>query len=114
MQTPKKSTNINSTMGRNPAAAAPVAPAVSAEVAPAAPETAPSDVPQVVIGGNVEVPAAIGESSAFAPAAAEPPDAKMADDMADEATLLVASMSEAPDSLVPAEVMQVAAAALEE
>jgi hypothetical protein len=35
------------------------------------------------------------------------------DDMADEATLLVASMSEAPDSLVPAEVMQVAAAALE-
>ena len=207
-----------------PAAAAPVADGTVKEsltVAPVAPETAPADVPQVVIGGNVEVPAAIGESSAFAPAAAEPPDAKMADevntaptdamasaaeralawrdehgrggtavgvarardiknkknlsedtvrrmasyfsrhavdkdaegfndgeagfpsagriawdlwggdagaawakrkvaeldnasdDMADEATLLVASMSEAPDSLVPAEVMQVAAAALE-
>ena len=99
-----------------PAVAAPVADGTVKEsltVAPTAPETAPSDVPQVVIGGNVEVPAAIGEASAFAPAAAEPPDAKMADDMADEATLLVASMSEAPDSLVPAEVMQVAAAALE-
>ena len=107
-----------------PAAAAPAADGTVKEsltVAPVAPETAPADVPQVVIGGNVEVPAAIGESSAFAPAAAEPPDAKMADevntaptdDMADEATLLVASMSEAPDSLVPAEVMQVAAAALE-
>jgi len=99
-----------------PAAAAPVANGTVKEiltVAPAAPETAPADVPQVVIGGNVEVPAAIGESSAFAPASAEPPDAKMADDMADEATLLVASMSEAPDSLVPAEVMQIAAAALE-
>jgi hypothetical protein len=107
-----------------PAAAAPVADGTVKEsltVAPVAPETAPSDVPQVVIGGNVEVPAAIGESSAFAPAAAEPPDAKMADDvntaptddMADEATLLVASMSEAPDSLVPTDVMEVAAAALE-
>lgn len=99
-----------------PAAAAPAADGTVKEsltVAPAAPETAPSDVPQVVIGGNVEVPAAIGESSAFAPAAAEPPDAKMADDMADEATLLVASMSEAPDSLVPTDVMEVAAAALE-
>ena len=99
-----------------PAAAAPVADGTVKEsltVAPAAPESAPADVPQVVIGGNVEVPAAIGESSAFAPAAAEPPDAKMADDMADEATLLVASMSEAPDSLVPTDVMEVAAAALE-
>lgn len=85
----------------------------SLTVAPTAPETSPADVPQVVIGGNVEVPAAIGEASAFAPAAAEPPDAKMADDMADEATLLVASMSEAPDSLVPADVMQAATAALE-
>ena len=99
-----------------PAVAAPVADGTVKEsltVAPTAPETAPSDVPQVVIGGNVEVPAAIGEASAFAPAAAEPPDAKMADDMADEATLLVASMSEAPDSLVPADVMQAATAALE-
>ena len=99
-----------------PVAAAPVADATVKEsltVAPVAPETAPADVPQVVIGGNVEVPAAIGESSAFAPAAAEPVDAKMTDDMADEATLLVASMSEAPDSLVPTDVMEVAAAALE-
>jgi hypothetical protein len=81
----------------------------SLTVAPTAPETAPSDVPQVVIGGNVEVPAAIGEAPAFAPAAAEPPDAKMAD----EATLLVASMAEVPDSLVPNDVMQAAALALE-
>lgn len=62
--------------------AAPVASPEDSSVvgtAPVAPETAPSDVPQVVIGGNVEVPAAIGESPAFAPASAEPPDAKMAD-----------------------------------
>jgi hypothetical protein len=46
---------------------------------PVAPETAPSDVPTVTIGGNVEVPASIGESSAFAPASAEPPDDRLAD-----------------------------------
>ena len=103
---------VEAQMGMAAPAVAPAADGVVKEsltTAPTAPETAPSDVPQVVIGGNVEVPAAIGEAPAFAPAVAEPVDAKMAD----EATLLVASMSEAPDSLVPNDVMEVAAAALE-
>jgi len=77
--------------------AAPVASAEDSSVvgtAPIAPETAPSDVPQVVIGGNVEVPAAIGESPAFAPASAEPPDAKMADAVDTAPTDAMASAAE--------------------
>ena len=103
---------VEAQMGMAAPAAVPAADGTVKEsltVAPTAPETAPSEVPQVVIGGNVEVPAAIGEAPAFAPAAAEPPDAKMTD----EATLLVASMAEVPDSLVPNDVMQAAALALE-
>ena len=103
---------VEAQMGMAAPAAVPAADGTVKEsltVAPTAPETAPSEVPQVVIGDNVEVPAAIGEAPAFAPAAAEPPDAKMTD----EATLLVASMAEVPDSLVPNDVMQAAALALE-
>ena len=77
--------------------AAPAADGVVKEsltTAPIAPETAPSDVPQVVIGGNVEVPAAIGEAPAFAPAAAEPPDAKMADEVNTKPTAQMAAIAE--------------------
>jgi hypothetical protein len=52
-------------------AAAPVAGQEGGGAAPVAAEVgtpAPSTQPQVVIGGNIEVPAAIGEASAFAPA----------------------------------------------
>jgi len=80
-----------------PASAAPAADGTVKEsltVAPTAPETAPADVPQVVIGGNVEVPAAIGEASAFAPAAAEPPDAKMSDEVNTAPTDAMASAAE--------------------
>jgi hypothetical protein len=79
------------------AAAAPAADGTVKEsltVAPIAPETAPSDVPQVVIGGNIEVPAAIGEAPAFAPAAAEPPDAKMADEVNTKPTAQMAAIAE--------------------
>jgi hypothetical protein len=50
--------------GQEGGAAAPAAAPVAAEVG----TPAPSTQPQVVIGGNIEVPAAIGEASAFAPA----------------------------------------------
>lgn len=50
--------------GQEGGAAAPAAAPVAAEVG----TPAPSTQPQVVIGGNIEVPAAIGEAAAFAPA----------------------------------------------
>lgn len=81
-------------------ASAAVAPAAdgtvkeSLTVAPTAPETAPSAVPQVIIGGNVEVPAAIGEASAFAPAAAEAADSRMADEVNTAPTDAMASAAE--------------------
>lgn len=50
--------------GQEGGAAAPAAAPVAAEVG----SPAPSTQAQVVIGGNIEVPAAIGEASAFAPA----------------------------------------------
>jgi len=85
---------VEAQMGMAAPAVVPVAAEPAVTESPTAPETAPSDVPQVVIGGNVEVPAAIGEASAFAPAAAEPVDAKMADEVNTAPTDAMASAAE--------------------
>ena len=54
--------------GQEGGAAAPTAAPVAAEVG----TPAPASQPQVVVGGNIEVPAAIGEAPAFAPAGSAP------------------------------------------
>jgi len=51
----------------------------SSVVAPASPQTAADAVPQVKVSENIEVPAVIGESPAFAPASTQPADALMAE-----------------------------------
>lgn len=61
--------------GAEGGAAAPAAAPVAAEVG----TPAPASQPQVVVGGNIEVPAAIGEAPAFAPAGSAPMS-----DLADE------------------------------
>jgi hypothetical protein len=94
--------------------AAPVAGAVptdkeSLTVAPASPETAAAVVPQVQVSENIEVPATIGDSAAFAPV----PTAGAETAMAEAATILSASLAERPDVVVPDSVRAAAAAALE-
>ena len=84
---------VEAQMGMAAPAVVPVAAEPAVTEAPIAPETAPSEVPQVVIGGNIEVPAAIGEAPAFAPAAAEPPDAKMADEVNTKPTEQMAAIA---------------------
>ena len=84
--------------------AAPVAGA-----APASPETAAAVVPQVQVSENIEVPATIGDSAAFAPV----PTAGAETAMAEAATILSASLAERPDVVVPDSVRAAAAAALE-
>ena len=51
----------------------------SSVVAPASPQTAADAVPQVQVSENIEVPAVIGESPAFAPASTQAADAFMAE-----------------------------------
>jgi hypothetical protein len=94
--------------------ATPVAGAVptdkeSLTVAPASPETAAAVVPQVQVSENIEVPATIGDSAAFAPV----PTAGAETAMAEAATILSASLAERPDVVVPDSVRAAAAAALE-
>ena len=84
--------------------AAPVAGA-----APASPETAAAAVPQVQVSENIEVPATIGDSAAFAPV----PTAGAETAMAEAATILSASLAERPDVVVPDSVRAAAAAALD-
>jgi hypothetical protein len=81
----------------------------SSVVAPASPQTAADAVPQVKVSENIEVPAVIGESPAFAPASTQPADALMAE----TATILSASLAERPDVVVPDSVKKAAAEALE-
>jgi hypothetical protein len=99
-------------------AAAPAA-AGSASVAQTAPAaaavvkesltTAPAAAPSVVLDGNIEVPAAIGDSAAFAPASAETGESMLGDD----AVWLAASLAEHPDVTVPDRVCAAAQAALD-
>ena len=94
--------------------AAPVAGAAptdkeSLTVAPASPETAAEVVPQVQVSENIEVPATIGDSAAFAPV----PTAGAETAMAEAATILSASLAERPDVVVPDSVRAAAASALE-
>jgi len=84
--------------------AAPVAGA-----APASPETAAAAVPQVQVSENIEVPATIGDSAAFAPVTTAGAETAMAE----AATILSASLAERPDVVVPDSVRAAAAAALE-
>ena len=92
------------------AAPAPVAGAAPvAGEAPASPETAAAVVPQVQVSENIEVPATIGDSAAFAPV----PTAGAETAMAEAATILSASLAERPDVVVPDSVRAAAAAALE-
>ena len=88
--------------------AAPVEGAAPA-VAPASPETAAAAVPQVQVGENIEVPATIGDSSAFKPVSTAAAESMMAE----AATILSASLAERPDVVVPDAVRSAAAAALE-
>jgi hypothetical protein len=81
----------------------------SSVVAPASPQTAADAVPQVKVSENIEVPAVIGESPAFAPASTQPADALMAE----AATILSASLAERPDVVVPDSVRKAAAEALD-
>ena len=81
----------------------------SLTVAPASPETAAAVVPQVQVSENIEVPATIGDSAAFAPV----PTAGAETAMAEAATILSASLAERPDVVVPDSVRAAAAAALE-
>jgi hypothetical protein len=63
----------------------------------------------VVLDGNIEVPAAIGDSAAFAPASAETGESMLGDD----AVWLAASLAEHPDVTVPDRVCAAAQAALD-
>lgn len=84
---------------------APVAVEGAAAVPVATAEGVPADaVPQVVLEGNVEVPAAIGEASAFAPIS---PSLS-----ASEASSIAAALGEHPEVIVPDSVMAAAAAAI--
>tara|TARA_R110000868_G_scaffold143816_1_gene362360 strand:+ start:145 stop:1857 length:1713 start_codon:yes stop_codon:yes gene_type:complete len=84
---------------------APVAVEGAAAVPVATAEGVPADaVPQVVLEGNVEVPAAIGEASAFAPVS---PSLS-----ASEASSIAAALGEHPEVVVPDKVMAAAAAAI--
>jgi hypothetical protein len=65
--------------------------------------------PSVVLDGNIEVPAAIGDSAAFAPASTEARESMMSDD----AVWLAASLAEHPDVIVPDRVAAAAQAALD-
>jgi len=78
-------------------------------LAPASPETAAAVVPQVQVSENIEVPAVIGESSAFKPVSTAASETMMAD----HAVILSASLAERPDVVVPDSVRSAAAAALE-
>ena len=93
--------------------AAPVADGVVKEsltTAPASPETAAAAVvPQVQVSENIEVPAVIGDSSAFKPVSTAASETMMAE----AATILSASLAERPDVVVPDSVRSAAAAALE-
>jgi hypothetical protein len=90
--------------------AAPVEGAAPASApAPASPETAAASVPQVQVGENIEVPATIGDSSAFKPVSTAASETMMAE----AATILSASLAERPDVVVPDAVRSAAAAALE-
>jgi len=77
--------------------------------APASPETAAGAVPQVQVSENIEVPATIGDSSAFKPVSTAASETMMAE----AATILSASLAERPDVVVPDSVRSAAAAALE-
>jgi len=87
------------------------APAVkeSFTTAPASPDTAAAAVPQVQVGENIEVPATIGDSSAFKPVSTAASETMMAE----AATILSASLAERPDVVVPDSVRSAAAAALD-
>ena len=92
--------------------AAPAADGVVKEsltTAPASPETAAAVVPQVQVSENIEVPAVIGDSSAFKPVSTAASETMMAE----AATILSASLAERPDVVVPDAVRSAAAAALE-
>ena len=78
-------------------------------LAPASPETAAAVVPQVQVSENIEVPAVIGDSSAFKPVSTAASETMMAE----AATILSASLAERPDVVVPDSVRSAAAAALE-
>jgi len=104
-------TTADSMIAAQLAMPAPMA-AVSAEnapTAPASPETAAAVVPQVQVSENIEVPATIGDSAAFAPV----PTAGAETALAEAATILSASLAERPDVVVPDAVRSAAAAALE-
>ena len=77
--------------------------------APASPETAAGAVPQVQVSENIEVPATIGDSSAFKPVSTTTSEMMMAE----AATILSASLAERPDVVVPDSVRSAAAAALD-
>jgi hypothetical protein len=78
-------------------------------LAPVSPETAADAVPQVQVSENIEVPATIGDSSAFKPVSTT----TSATMMAEAATILSASLAERPDVVVPDSVRSAAAAALD-
>ena len=71
--------------------------------------SAAAAAPSVVLDGNIEVPAAIGDSAAFAPASTEARESMMSDD----AVWLAASLAEHPDVIVPDRVAAAAQAALD-
>jgi len=77
--------------------------------APDSPETAAGSVPQVQVSENIEVPATIGDSSAFKPVSTTTSEMMMAE----AATILSASLAERPDVVVPDSVRSAAAAALD-
>lgn len=97
----------SATSSRDVPAATPAATAAAPAV-PAASTSAASQ-PSVVLDGNIEVPAAIGESSAFAPAATETRESMMAED----AVWIAAALAEHPDVTVPDRVAAAAQAALD-
>lgn len=74
--------------GQEGGVAAPSAAPVAAEVG----TPAPASQPQVVVGGNIEVPAAIGEAPAFAPVAS--PMSDLADEVDTQPTAEMAAAAE--------------------
>jgi len=94
-------------------AAAPATRTATGTVAPATGTVAPAAAPSVVLDGNIEVPAAIGDSAAFAPAATEARESMMAESDSDNAIWLAASLAEHPDVTVPDRVCAAAQAALD-
>jgi hypothetical protein len=76
--------------GQEGGGAAPAAAPVAAEVG----TPAPSTQPQVVVGGNIEVPAAIGEAAAFAPVKVAGEMSDLSDEVDTQPTAEMATVAE--------------------